>query len=242
MFILEIILYIQSFLIDINSLKNHNNFFDCQKNHFPISKINEVNRQWNHIFYYLISKRNEYKDLNLNVNDHSIKNKMYQRTMELVNNDYKNLKNCYMQNEEICNFALDKNPLSMKYIKNHCLKLFNRQAYMYKLEKGKEFPNYKKIIQMKKTLKHVNFNKISETEYKEICFLFVQIDGEFLQYMRKGKLGKDDYYQLCINAVSNNGFAICFIKNKTKYLCSLAESNNYMARRYFKRHDIFSRR
>ena len=50
MFILEIILHIQSFLIDINSSKNYNNSFHSEKNYFPISRINEVDRQWNHVF------------------------------------------------------------------------------------------------------------------------------------------------------------------------------------------------
>jgi len=232
MFILDIVIHIQSFLLDTNKTYHKIASRGEKSSEFPLSCINQVSKQWNHAFYYLISKRKEYRKMKLELIDLYIKNKMVGITMFLIKNDWKNLKRCYVQTKKICFSAPENNPQSLRYIKNQCLQVFEKQALAYQNEKNNKKPNLKKISQIKKTLKYVNFKKINNSDYEIICDMFVSLDGEFIEHVRSEKLSNTRYYDLCKKSVRNNGMCLYLIKKKTKELCDIAINNNYMSKRY----------
>lgn len=229
-FITEIVAIIISFIIDIEIPVFEK--YTLKFGVLPFCHINRVNRLWNHVFYYWIGQRKEYKSLKLGLFEDSIKQKIWQRTLQLIHSDWKNLKRCYIQTKQICHTALNINPISVRYIKFQSFELFDNIAKMYAFEKKTRPYNFYGLKQMRQTLKYVDFQKFTYLEYKTICSIFVRIEGQCLEHVRQDKLTKKDYYDICVMALHNDGFAIYFIANKTKELCLIAQENNPMSIRY----------
>lgn len=83
----------------------------------------------------------------------------------------------------------------------------------------------------------LDYVRITERHY-DICLAAVQQEGLALQYVKKYAISREQYAQLCREAIAANAFAIEYVQPQTAELCLLAVQQEGAVLEVVRKHEV----